>query len=162
MTATIHPPYHLLRSRESCWKCGSDAEVIAFTTAEVTGEEDDDNELPVHSPVVLTNIRSAPHPFLIAATRSGANYESRFSKTAGHEYFMNQCGCGAVLGDHFLHNEPGHAFFPMNEEEASSVQVQEIDCSDPLEIECCFAGWSSLCLVKSGTMVDGKIDVTPS
>lgn len=49
----------------------------------------------------------------------------------------------------------------MNEEEASSVQVQEmIDCSDPLKTDCWSAGWPSFCPANSGTMVDGKIDVT--
>ena len=136
--------------------------MIAFAVSAVTGDENDEEELPEHSPVVLTDIERVPQPFLMAAARFGANFESRFSRTARREYFMNFCHCGASFGDFFLHEEPGHAFFPSGEDEAAaSVQVQEIDCTDPLKIDCWFSGWSSLCLVESGTMIDGKIDVSP-
>lgn len=157
MKVTIHPPFHLLRAWESCWKCGAGAEAIAFAAATATcesGDEDDDDELPVHSPVVLENIGSAPLPFLSAAARSAADYRKRYSRTAEREYFMNHCTCGAPFGDYFLHCEPGHAFFPTQDSEAKAIKVHLIECNDALEIDCGFAGWSSHCLVENGTRSD--------
>ena len=151
---TIHPPFHLLRSWESCWKCGAVAEAIAFAVAAVTcdsGDEEDDDELPVHSPAVLEMIVEAPLPFLAAAAHSSADYRKGYSRTAECEYFMNHCTCGAPFGDYFLHSEPGHAFFPTGDSEAKAIKVHRIDCHDAQEIDCGFAGWSSHCLVENGT-----------
>jgi hypothetical protein len=89
MKVTVHPPFHLLRSWESCWKCGGEAEAIAFAVATVTcesGDEDDEDELPVHSPVVLQNVGVAPLPFVAAAAQSDADYRNRYSRTADCEY----------------------------------------------------------------------------
>lgn len=68
------------------------------------------------------------------------------------------CSCGAPLGDHFLHNEPGHAFYPTEPTETASIRIQ-VDYSDELEIDCGFAGWSSLCPFEFGVMEAGKITV---
>ncbi|GAA5483917.1 hypothetical protein [Haloferula sargassicola] len=151
MKLTIHPPFHLLRSWEVCWKCGAGAEAIAFAVAAVTCDDEDDDDLPVHSPVVLRDVEQAPLLFLAAATRSDADFKKRYSRAADREYFMNHCTCGAPFGDHFLHNEPGHAFYPLDPTDAASIKVHEIDCTESQEIDCWFAGWSSVCPVENGT-----------
>ncbi len=163
MKVTVHPPFHLLRSWEVCWKCGAGAEAIAFAVATVTcesGDEDDEDELPVHSPVVLRDVVEAPLPFLAAASQSSADYRKRYSRTADREYFMNHCTCGAPFGDYFLHSEPGHAFYPTEDSEAEAIKVHRIDCHDAQEIDCWFAGWSSLCPVENGTT--GETIAVPS
>lgn len=57
---------------------------------------------------------------------------------------MNHCSCGASFGDFFLHNEPRHAFYPLDERDASLIRIHEIDWPDDLECKCWFAGWPSL------------------
>ncbi len=155
MEVTGHPPFHLLRSWEVCWKCGAGAEAIAFAVAAVTCEsedEDDEDELPVHSPVVLRDVVEAPLSFLAGASQSDADYRKRYSRAAVREYFMNHCTCGAPFGDYFLHSEPGHAFYPTEDSEAEAIKVHWIECAEAQEIDCQFAGWSSLRPVENGTV----------
>jgi len=160
MTYTIYPPFHLLRSWEACWKCGGGAEAIAFAAASATSDdEEEQDEMPEHSPIILRDIEQAPPAFIVAADLANGRFKKRYSHTAAREYYMNHCTCGAPFGDHFLHNEPGHAFYPTDTTEAASIKIQEIDYSDELEIDCGFAGWSSLCPFEFGVMEAGKITV---
>ncbi|WP_379716543.1 hypothetical protein [Haloferula chungangensis] len=64
---------------------------------------------------------------------------------------MNHCNCGAPFGDYFLHSEPGHAFYPIGESGVKAIKAHRINCHDPLEFDCGFGGWSSLCPVENGT-----------
>lgn len=143
MMVTLHPPFYLLRSFEICWKCRQASEAIAFAATAATPHDEED-EVDDFSPLILKDIEEAPYPFVEAAARVGVDFRKRFSKTANREYFMNHCACGANFGDFFLHNEPGHAFYPTDEREAARIRIHEIDWPGDLECDCWFAGWSSL------------------
>lgn len=158
MRVTLHPPFYLLRSFESCWKCRKEAAAIAFAVTAVTPHDDED-EVDDFSPLILRDIQDAPHPFIAAAAQTEAHFQKGFSRTSGREYFMNHCTCGAAFGDHFLHSEPGHAFFPTDEGEAALIHIQEIDWDEDLECDCWFAGWSSLSPFEHGTRVEEPIRI---
>jgi hypothetical protein len=48
---------------------------------------------------------------------------------------MNHCSCGAKLGDFYLHNEPGGAFFPTSESTAREIELKRIDDLGATRIE---------------------------
>ncbi len=158
MLVTLHPPFYLLRSFEACWKCRDGAHAIAFAATAATAHDEED-EIDDFSPLILRDIENAPYPFVAAATQIGADFRKRLSKTAGREYFMNHCICGAPFGDFFLHNEPGHAFYPTDIKEAAAIKIQKIDWADDVEADCWFAGWSSLSPFEHGTFVEEKIEI---
>ncbi len=120
---TFSPPFYLFRSSEDCWKCGKTCRVVALAS----GKEE---------PFVLSDIRSMPDEFLLAITAAQPNYERRHSKMADTEYFMNTCPCGAHFGDFYLYCEPGGAFFPTEEDEASRVEVIELPIEGEHSIDC--------------------------
>lgn len=158
MKVTLHPPFYLLKSQEICWKCRRPAEAVAFAAGSATPHDDED-EVDDLSPLILRDIKDAPEPFLIAAAQAGIDFRKRLSRTAGVEYFMNHCACGAPFGDHFLHNEPGYAFFPLDEREAAQIRIQEIDWDVDMESDCGFAGWSSLSPFEHGTHDEELIEI---
>ena len=158
MKVALHPPFYLLRSSEVCWKCHRPSDAIAFAAGAAT-PHDEDEEVDDISPLILQDIQEAPAPFLIAAATTGVDFRERFSQAAGHEYFMNHCECGAPFGDHYLHSEPGHAFFPLDPREAERIQVQEIEWDVDMEADCWFAGWKSLCPFEHGTRIEGPIRI---
>lgn len=158
MKVTLHPPYYLLKSPEICWKCRRPSDAIAFAAGGATPDDEED-ELDEFSPMILKDIEVAPAPFLIAAATTGVDFRKRFSKMAGLEYYMNHCTCGAPFGDFFLHSEPGHAFFPIDEREAAMIHIQEIAWDTDMECDCDFAGWSSLSPFDHGTKVEEPIRI---
>lgn len=151
MKVTLHPPFYILKAQEICWKCRTLSEVIAFAAGSASPHDEED-EVDDISPLILKDIEQAPPPFLIvAADQAGVDYHKRFSQAAGMEYYMNHCACGAPFGDYFLHNEPGHAFSPLDETDAAMIQIQEIEWSENMECTCWFAGWSSFSPFEHGT-----------
>jgi hypothetical protein len=44
------------------------------------------------------------------------------TKTAGTTYFANHCECGAVIGDHFLH-QPDEVFFPVEKRNMDDLRL---------------------------------------
>ena len=111
------------------------------------------------SPLILRDIKDAPEPFQIAAAHAGIDFRKRLSRTGGIEYFMNHCACGAPFGDHFLHNEPSHVFFPTDENEAARILIWEIDWDVDMEGDCGFAGWSSLSPFEYGSHQEDLIKI---
>lgn len=136
-TIKVTSPIYLLRSFQSCWKCGANQEVIAIATRHL--EESDPNALHEgDEPVALENIEVMPAPILEYIRRVHPRYEKRVSKTAGSAYYMNTCTCGAHFGDFYLHNEPGGAFFPMSEDEASQIEIEEMPFTGKFDFVCSY------------------------
>lgn len=125
------PPFYLLLGAQDCWKCGETVRVAGLASAEPPEDGDDDCE-----PFMLNNIQVMPDEFLAAIRRIQPAYEKRASKTAGISYFVNVCRCGAHIGDHYLFAEPGGAFFPMDDEEASQVSVYKLPFTEQHEFTC--------------------------
>jgi hypothetical protein len=162
MALTIHPPFYLLRSHEICWKCRAKSEVIAFAATGATDDTGDDEfEIPDFSPMILKDIEELPEVLKASAVFHEPFLKKRRSNAAGIEYFMNLCPCGAPFGDYFLHSEPGHAFFPTQEEEAALIRIQEIDCASDLAFTGEFAGSIGMFIFESATFVSGKISPEP-
>jgi hypothetical protein len=44
-------------------------------------------------------------------------------------YYANACVCGAVMGDHFLH-QPDEAFFPMSADALAEISVTALKFAD--------------------------------
>ena len=86
--------------------------------------------------MILSNIEQIPEAILshILATRPA--FEKRTPRTAGNAYCMNICSCGVHFGDFYLHSEPGGAFFPDTEEEASGIFVEELPFTGVFDFRC--------------------------
>ena len=87
------------------------------------------------------------------------DFRKRFSQAAGLEYYMNHCACVAHFGDHFLHNEPGHAFRPLDEREAAWIRIRKIAWAVDMECDCWFVGWSSLSPFEHGTKEEPPVEI---
>src|SRR5260370_26338973 len=119
----VTSPLYLFRSTSDCWRCGANQDVIALATRRVI-EPDVDEEDSLgeeDEPVILNNIGQIPEAILRHILATHPAFEKRTSRTAGNAYYMNTCSCGAHFGDFYLHSEPGGAFFPDTEEDASRI-----------------------------------------
>ena len=124
-----HTPLYLLAGETSCWKCGSDQEVIALAAADVQDEDgwinaDHSEEDP--EPILLGSITAMPADVAAYLRAKYPKFCVRFSRTAGHSYYANTCSCGAMFGEFYLSAEPGAVFFPTTREEAAHVRVTEL------------------------------------
>ena len=66
------------------------------------------------------------------------HFQKRTSKTAGTAYYMNTCGCGAHFGDFYVFSEPGGAFSPTEEDEASRITIEELPLTRIFELDCTY------------------------
>jgi len=130
-------PIYLLRSFQTCWKCRANQAVIAIATRHLE-ESDPDALHEGDEPVVLENIEMMPASILQYILRVHPHYEKRPSKMAGSAYYMNTCSCGAHFGDFFLHNEPGGAFFPTSEDEASQIEIEVLHFTGKFDFVCSY------------------------
>lgn len=135
----VTTPIFLLRSSESCWRCHASQEVIALAFRWRMDKSQDEDEQPEENePLILQNIHTLPKPILDAVVARHAHFEKRTSKTAGTAYYMNTCCCGAHFGDFYLFSEPGGAFFPMDETEASPITIEELPLTGTFELHCSY------------------------
>jgi len=133
----------LATSSSSCWKCGDSTPVhcLALPQGHLSLEFRDDDEDDGESEGAvewrladcgtfisnLTLVNGSVQRYLKTACPS---YCLDFSKKAEGSYFMNHCKhCGAKLGDFFMHNEPGGAFFPTTEGAARGITLRSIDAT---------------------------------
>lgn len=133
----IASPLYLLRSSELCWKCGLVQPVIALAAVNILEDESGNDDPAIgNEPVILNDIAQMPKKLLDHIRSAHPQYEKRTSKTAGTAYYMNTCSCGAHFGDFCLHSEPGGAFFPDNEEQASRITVEELPFTGRFMFRC--------------------------
>ena len=133
----VTAPIFLLRSTESCWRCHASQEVIALAFRWRLDKDQDEDEQPAEGePLILDNIHTMPKPLLDAVLSRHPHFEKRASKTAGTAYYMNSCACGAHFGDFYLFSEPGGAFFPTDENEASRITIEELPLTGTFELDC--------------------------
>ncbi len=116
-------PIWLMRSEENCWKCGHLSAVFCIASQGVVDIEDGGPYRVENSGVIfisdLESIDVRIEPLLKThATR----YRPDFSKTQGMRLWMNHCEkCGIKMGDFFMHQEPGGAFFPTTPSEEARL-----------------------------------------
>ena len=87
-------------------------------------------------PIILDYIAQMPQVILDYIRRVHPRYEKRTSQMAGCAYYMNTCSCGAQFGDFYLHSEPGGAFFPDSEEQASQITIEELPFTGTFDFVC--------------------------
>lgn len=139
---TIFAPWFLLaESVEECWSCGSDTKVFAILLPEVEGDAkidvDDEDDTSAPTPCSLTYLNDVNDVVGTYLKGLSPNFFPDHSGTAGQTYWMNHCEkCSTKIGDHYLHSTPGHAFFPITDEEISKIKLSRIDIA--LEAD---AGW---------------------
>lgn len=127
------PPVFSVESRTACWKCGTDTRVatVAATSFVCLSEPEGRIEPNLY---LFSGIWHLPSQLLEAMRQINTGYRRRFSKTAVANYFMNNCSCGAQLGDFFMHSEPGGAFFPMSPDAARAIRLRQLDVRGRLAI----------------------------
>lgn len=117
-----YAPLYLVKSQEGCWKCGGNAEVYCLAS------DGFESEGYFHEDLFVTygSLETVPTMLQPYFTANCPSYREDYSKTAGGRYCMNHCSCGAKLGDFYLHNEPGGAFFPTSERVAREIELKQI------------------------------------
>jgi len=139
-TLKIESPIYLLESTEKCYRCGAIAPVIALACLKMLerieeSEEWEDISIP-GALILISNLSSLPLPIIERVQKFHPMWQKRYSKTANREYFMNTCPeCDAHFGDHFLFGEPGGAFFPMNDDEASRINIHDLKLTGVFELD---------------------------
>lgn len=135
----VTAPIFLLRASESCWHCHTSQEVIALAFRwRVDKNHDEDEQPEENEPLILHNIHTLPKPILDAVVARHPQFEKRTSKTADTAYYINTCRCGAHFGDFYLFSEPGGAFFPMDEKEASQITIEELPLTGSFQLDCSY------------------------
>jgi hypothetical protein len=131
MTASylVHAPSFAIATRlAACWQCLQPMPMASLGVPAGYRMIDDGEESTEPDVGTLTYIRSLNPEALDQVSRRAPSLGWRASKTAGIEYLGNACSaCGALQGDHYLHSEPGAAFFPLNEKEMAEIAVDWID-----------------------------------
>ena len=127
----IAAPLYLVASQEPCWRCGQSVKVVALAASNVDDGEGFFPPAQLSAPLLLSNIEEMPVVLAETIRALHPRFQKHFSRTAKQTYFANLCECGANFGDHYLHSEPGGAFFPETDEAAARMTIQTL----PLEGE---------------------------
>lgn len=136
-TVKIASPLYLLRSKESCWKCGSEQPVIALACNKLV-ESGAIGPVYENEVFILSDIAEIPSDILEYVQAVNPQFEKRQSKTAEFSYFANTCKCGALFGDFYLHSEPDGAFFPTTQEQAGSISIEKLPFEGSYEFSCAY------------------------
>ena len=138
-TTTVRSPLYLVKSFEPCWKCHKEQSVIAIATRHIRTEDFDFLDAGDQGPVFLMNIEAMPQPILEYLSAAFPQFQNRRSHTMEMDYYANTCkDCGANFGDFYLFNV-GHAFSPMDAEQAKRMSIVELPYSGTFEFQC---SWS--------------------
>jgi hypothetical protein len=99
---------YIAAARTSCWKCHGEIDVICLYCEQgLIGTEP-------YTQFSVSNI-SATDVALEEQLKAWPMFRRRFDKRLGRRLLTNHCGlCGAPQTDHYLHCEPGGAFFMIN------------------------------------------------
>ena len=141
----IGPPVYLVLSEHGCWRCHKITPVISLGTERVdqeTGYLDVDDEVAEEARelYVLSSIESLPADVLTIMQEYCPGYRHTYSRRAGLTYFMNHClRCDAPLGDFFMHDEPGSAFFPETADECARLTLVELPDHMTLRLRCSYS-----------------------
>lgn len=123
-------PFHLVKSKEPCWKCGVISEVITFA-AEGTVEDGEENI----GFVIFSYVSLVPKKLAGFVEENFKNYFIDYSNTTKSFYYINHCHrCSASLGDFYMHSEPEGAFFPMTVDEAKDIELIELKGSGYIQL----------------------------
>lgn len=130
-TQTMFAPLWLMTSKESCYRCHKNSVVFAITSQAIE-DYDIGDENDVHYQmhrtdknhyVSISNLEHVDERIGQYLARAVPNYRIDYSKTQNARVYMNHCEhCQTKLGDFYMHNEPGGAFYPDSYEDAQKMK----------------------------------------
>jgi hypothetical protein len=133
--------YYIARTNVSCWHCGSSTGLLALAVpgghetldedaqaANADGGEPASNAWQSANAIaILFYVGSLPEAVRSRLNRLSQSFHLAHSAATLSSYWANHCEhCGALLGDHELHCEPGGAFMPSSEAAAANIQLLHI------------------------------------
>jgi hypothetical protein len=121
--------YAVLKAWTICHACESRIPVSALLLPQFVELVDDEWEEP-ESNAVLKYIESLDADAARTWRRLAPWVRPAASKTANLSYLANVCDCGALQGDHYLH-EPDGPFFPQDDDSIAAIAVDWVDA--PIE-----------------------------
>jgi hypothetical protein len=130
-TQTMFAPVWLLTSYENCYCCHKNSSVFAITSQAIedydVGDENDvhyqTHRADKNHYVSISNLEQVDERIGQYLAKAAPNYRMDFSKTQHARVYMNHCEhCQAKLGDFYMHNEPGGAFYPDSYEDAQKMK----------------------------------------
>ncbi len=125
--------YRVAETEDTCWKCGELTRMYSFLlpAGYQTFEQGEDyiDAWYTNEGASMVSYVTDLLPTVVAHIKSiTRHYYLDFSKTTNSSYWMNHCEhCGMKQGDFAMHCEPGGAFFPMDEEDVSSIKLQHVN-----------------------------------
>lgn len=132
----VSAPLYVFTITQSCYSCGQPLETFALATSLLVDPEYDDPEAMAGEICLLSNVASLPPDILTAMQALHPHYQTRFSQTAGQEYLMSVCRCGAHQGDFYVHK----AMFKAACDAPETIQVERLPVQGQWEI---CSGYSS-------------------
>lgn len=119
---------HVLEGEHVCSECGCFVPVFGvmlvgpFRVVGDPGIEEDDDSAIIRRSLELPSTLAA-----VLTDKSSGHFHPDFSRTIGHQYWMNHCrDCGAKIGDWFVHS-PGEALFPLNDTDLALLKGYQVD-----------------------------------
>ena len=132
-TSRAIPPLYVLRAGECCPECGAGTNVY---TLAASGLHDVPQDATLEGFLVLTHIESLPKRLLALLKERCTGYGLDREAWSESPYLMNHCQCGAKLTDHYVHAEPGSAFFPTSPEECWNISLFTLPVSKEMPLRC--------------------------
>lgn len=126
------PKFYLVMASVECYKCGEVAKVycVASDKYEMI-EKDDDSEDESNVFTAYSSLKNIPAELESIIQLQCVTYFKDFSRTTKGNYYINHCAsCRAKIGDHFLHDEPGGAFFPTDEGQGKDIKLFQITAGE--------------------------------
>jgi hypothetical protein len=91
----------------------------------------------VDYPQVLTHVQQLPRPVLNMLAQRCTGWRTDQEHLREKAYVMNHClRCGGKLTDHYLHAEPGSAFFPTSPDDCGNISMFTLPWQHATELEC--------------------------
>lgn len=130
----LFPPLLLLSATTSCWHCKAAFTAVALGAhaieedGQAMGEVTETDDM-----FIIRELDVIPEALLAELTARNPSYRRQHSNTVGGAYYANTCpDCDRLTGDHFLHAQPGGAFFPTSTAEAAAIRVERLQFPEPV------------------------------
>jgi hypothetical protein len=131
--------YYIARTNVPCWHCGSSTRLLALAVPGGHETLDEDAQTAnadepasnawqsANANAILFYLGCLPEAVQSRLNQLLQSFHLAHSAATLSSYWANHCEhCGALLGDHELHCEPGGAFMPSSEGAAAAIQLLHI------------------------------------
>ena len=154
----VESPLYLFTVEQACYSCCAEIETIAIATNHLIDPEYDDEDAMNGEVCLLSDIESLPREILDAIQAEHPSYQARHSHTAGFEYLMTVCKCGAHQGDHYVHQ----TLFNAACNEPDTIRTQKLQLEGRWEISCGYSTSSAYDGLIDRANRDAATDLQPS